>query len=134
MMAVVVSVTASCAKDVSFQKSPVTPAATAEAELGRDENGNVTVAITVEHLADPADLDAEGDVYVAWAETKDGKVANLGQLTVGDDLEGTLETITPFEKFKILITAETTTTVQTPSDDVILQTDYFAAENGSQGE
>ena len=36
-----------CAKDVAFKKSTVAPAATARAQLDRDQNGNVTVSLEV---------------------------------------------------------------------------------------
>lgn len=114
---------AGCGKQkVPLPVSGTLPAATGQAKVSNDENGNTMVNVKVRHFAPPQRLQPPKSVYVVWVETPERQTFNLGQLRIKDNLEGELTGITPFKVFQILITAENFPTVTTPSGDVILRT------------
>ncbi|TAK52373.1 MAG: hypothetical protein EPO24_15275 [Bacteroidetes bacterium] len=111
-----------CGSPTILTNSPMVPGAQGEVTLNKDSNNNTTISLSVKHLAPPTKLNPSRSVYIVWVESPEGKVANLGQLQVDDDLEGDFEGTTPFEYFRILITAEDTPTVTQPSLDLVLST------------
>jgi hypothetical protein len=116
---------AGCGSAVHLTNSPFVPGATGEVKLGTDDNNNTTVEIKVQHLAKPEQLTPKKSVYVVWIEGYEQKPVNAGQLVVDDDLEGTFTTQTPYQYFKMFITAEEIPTVSEPGMYVVLTTDLL---------
>ena len=94
-------------KPYSFERSSITPAAVGEVAATAGPNGNTQLAITVRHLAPPANVTPGATVYVVWATELGAEPAprNLGALRVDNNLNGRLETLTPLRSFDITITA-----------------------------
>lgn len=116
-----------CAKEVRLPFSTELPAAMGEARISRDDNGNTVVNLKVEHFAPPQRLQPPRQVYVVWLESPDHEMHNLGQLRVNDDLKGELESKTPYEVFRIIITAEDYATAAQPGPQVVMRTKVINA-------
>ena len=114
-----------CAGTVPFLDAPAQPAALAEAKVSADDNGNAQVKLWVEHLAFPAKLTPPKQTYVLWAETTFGRTLLLGKLKVDKDLEARWQGSVPFERFRLIISAEDVTTPERPSSPFVMTTDYL---------
>lgn len=125
MGAVTIAGATSCA---SVSRAPLQshggiPAAQGEVEVraSKSQNKNTRVEVRVEHLAEPGAVSPGANTYVVWARPEGGwEVQNLGALRVGDDLSGTLTTVTPFRRFELFITAERSAQVMRPSGAELL--------------
>src|SRR5688572_19057738 len=71
------------------------PAAEGTVRSSEGDNGNTNVAVRVNHLAPASKVASDATVYVVWIQARNGTVQNVGALRLDDDLEGTLETMTP---------------------------------------
>lgn len=120
--------TGGCATKIVFPGSPTVPAAQAKAKINRDDNGNAKIELKVRHLARPSSLYPPRSVYIVWLQTPENKSINFGQLTVDDDLEGTITGISPYARFRIVITAEDGPEVLSPGPQIVLSTDVFDAK------
>jgi hypothetical protein len=110
------------AKTYTFQATSITPGATGTVDVKADKSGgNTNVAITVDHLARPTLLTPAANEYVVWIEPEDGVPQNQGVLRVGDNEKGALRMTTTSSKFKVMVTAETETHPQAPSNRVVLR-------------
>jgi hypothetical protein len=115
----------SCAQKVAFQRSQVVPAAEAEVRVKKDRNNNYELRIQVQNLAHPENLSPARDTYVVWLQSTDLEVYNLGELQVGNNLRGTLTTVTPHQPARIFITAEDRAIENEPGDLVVLVAEDF---------
>jgi hypothetical protein len=70
--------------------------------VSKDDNGNSVVAIEVNHLAPPQNLNPRKEFYVVWAQVPQGRTVNLGQMTVGENRVGEFRGVTPLHQFRIL--------------------------------
>ena len=118
---------AACAHKVVFPTSPTVPAADARAKVELDDNGNAQISLTVNHLATPDRLFPPRSVYVVWIQPPDEDGSNLGQLRLDENLKGRIVGITPFTRFRVVITAEDEATVRFPGSQVVLATDTIEA-------
>jgi len=107
-------------KTVRLPVSAEIPAAMGDIKIAKDDNGNTLVHLEVEHFAPPQRLQPPRAVYVVWIETSNGTMYNIGQLTIDKNLDGEIKTVTPYEVFRIVITAEDYSTVTSPSQQVVL--------------
>lgn len=117
-----------CAEKAAIPTSFVVPAAMGHIKLSKDENDNTKVQLRVEHLAPPQNLQPPKAVYVVWVKTPDNQHYIVGQLKVDKNLEGKLNAITPFETFRIVISAEDFPTVTEPGEQVVLTTEVLEAK------
>lgn len=91
-------------------------------ELSRDGQGNTQVALSVNYLPEPNELDRSLTTFVVWSIADDGhRVRNLGQLQIDSRRHGSVDLVTPLTSFKLVVTAETSGTAEKPSDYVILR-------------
>lgn len=119
-----------CSQKVGFQPSTVAPAARGDVKVDKDKNGNYAVQLDVQMLAEPTRLAQPKAVYLVWMETEQNGTQNLGQLKTDDGLfsktlKASLKTTSPYKPRRIFITAEDNTTVQVPSNYVVLSTNSF---------
>ncbi len=114
-----------CGSAIHLTNAPSVPGATGEVKLGKDDNNNTTIEILVQHLAKPEQLTPKKSIYVVWIEAYEQKPVNAGQLMVDDDLEGKFTAQTPYQYFRIFITAENVPTVSEPGVEVVLSTDLL---------
>ncbi len=111
-----------------MQKTPLTatsqvPAAEGKVETKRTENQNTEVKLEVEHMAPPNKIASDATVYVVWAQPLDpgAQPQNMGSFVIDDDRKGKLRTVTPQEKFELLVTPEATGTVARPTNEPVLK-------------
>ncbi len=100
----------------TLNTSPKVPAATGQVDVSTNKDGNHTVDVKVERLAQPARVFEGANTYVVWLIAPNSPPTNVGVLPLGDDLKGSLETKTPFRNFQVEVTAEPTPAATRPSD------------------
>jgi hypothetical protein len=98
------------------------PAASGSLKISTGDNGNSRLTIQVRNLAEPSKLTPDASAYVVWVAPVDGGAAqNVGSLQVyGDDLSGSLSTVTPLHDFRVSITAEALAQASAPSGAEVL--------------
>ena len=64
-------------------------------------------------------------VYVVWVETADGKVFNAGRLKLNDDLEGEIRVMTPYPRFRLVVTAEDDALASSPGSQRVIETNQM---------
>lgn len=133
------------AASVPLEAGSQNPASQGEVKTKLTSDNNTEVTVTVKHLAPPAKLAQGATTYVVWArptgvpiaredkaatyperhavsgQTEKG-VYNLGGLKISKDLDGQLETVTPFHSFELFITPEPSSAVTTPNGERALWT------------
>ncbi len=114
-----------CAKNTSIDVSSTVPAAEAELKASKDSNGNTIVDLKVKHLAPPQNLQPAMSMYVAWVETPDGKIFNAGRLNLNDNLEGEVRVVTPYPRFRVIVSAENDPLASAPSYHRIFETEQI---------
>lgn len=95
-----------CARTQSMQSSAALPASQGTVKATNGDNGNTNVLVKVKHLAPPERVAPGAKVYVVWIQPANDRPQSVGALTVDDDLEGTLETVTPHRRFTLTVTPE----------------------------
>lgn len=120
----------SCAKKIPFLNSSVVPAAKGFTTVKIDSNKNFVVKINVSDLAEVERLQTAKLTYVAWMETDQGNMENLGQLKSLTSFfskrhKASLETVTPYKPTKVFITSESDINVQYPGTQIVLTTNPF---------
>jgi hypothetical protein len=122
--------TSSCARKISFQNSPVVPAAQGSVKLKKDNNNNYGIQIFLANLAESNRLEPPKGHYVVWMESDNNYIKNIGQINTSTSfmskrMTSSFETVTAVKPTKIYITAEDDPGVQYPSSQVVLSTDQF---------
>jgi len=119
-----------CATKFPFLPSSSSPAAAGDVHAKLDANGNSWVELELQHLALPATLTPPRATYVVWAESQFGRQVLLGQIKVADDRSASWEGTVPFEKFRMILTAEDIAWPERPREPYVVQTDYVEAASG----
>jgi hypothetical protein len=119
----------SCATQVNFPVSKITPGADVKAKVKQDANDNYVIELTAENLTSPDRLDPPKQMYVVWIETAKG-TKNLGKMNMSRSLfsstrKGSLNTTTAFKPNRIIITAENTSTNNEPGTFVVVSSEDF---------
>lgn len=109
------------AREIRLTTNPVAAAAQGSVDVGHDRNGNTRFKIEVRHLANPAALSPARQGYVVWIQPAGKQPENKGTLRVNEDLEGSFETTTPYQKFDLFVTAENDLRAEQPSGPEILR-------------
>lgn len=94
------------AKKIPLTAAALVPSATGELDVGKDKNGNTKIELKVKHLAQPGRLTPPKAGYVVWIQGSGAEATNEGQLTVNNDLNANLTTVTPLRNFAVFVTAE----------------------------
>ena len=119
-----------CATNIPFKPSSASPAAAGNVHAKIDDNGNAWVELELEHLALPGTLTPPRSTYVVWAESQFGRQVLLGRIKVEDDRSASWEGTVPFEKFRMILTAEDIAWPERPREPYVVQTDYVEAAKG----
>jgi hypothetical protein len=98
------------------------PAAQGKVVVTPQKDGNTDLKVEVAHLAAPGEVYDGTKSYVVWLKPAGGPAQNVGVLNLGKGLDGKLETKTPFKTFDVLVTAEDSGKVTTPSGNRIFNT------------
>lgn len=117
----------SCAKKLTFQSSPVVPAATGKVKIKKTKNDNYTIDIDIKNLAPAKRLSPAREVYVVWMESGDRLAEKLGMIKtssgfLSDALKGSMSATSTVKPTRIFITAEDNGTVTYPGQQVVLET------------
>jgi hypothetical protein len=106
-----------------MQGSQLDPSAQGEVRYKNSGHGqNTKISVEVNHLAEPQRVDPAATVYIVWVEPKAQNAVpqNVGVLKLDSDLHGKLETVSPYETFRVFVTPEKTPTVQEPTGQKML--------------
>jgi hypothetical protein len=107
---------------IPLETTPRTPAAIGTINVEHGPNNNTVGKLHVEHLAPPAALRGDLNVYVAWVRPVGaGAWQNVGQLMVGESREGTLRLKVAQQQFELLVSAEGSGDATKPSEFVVMQ-------------
>lgn len=77
--------------------------------------------LEVQHLAKPNTLTPAQTEYVVWIQARGKDAENKGQLRVNGNLDGKLETTTPYEEFDIFVTGEENPSATAPAGPEVLR-------------
>ncbi len=104
------------------------PAAVAQVSYKRDQNRNTDVTLRIEHLSPPERMNPSLNTYVVWvAPVQGGTFERQGALMVDQNRTGSISFLTPLERFKLLITAETSPLVAQPRGEPVMQGTFDAS-------
>jgi hypothetical protein len=107
---------------LALTASQRTPAATGTVKTSLDQQGNTMLNVKVDYLPKPSDLAPNLSTFVVWSIADDGgRVRNMGQLKIDNDRQGSVSLVSPLPKFRLVITAEESGTVEKPSEYTILE-------------
>ncbi len=95
------------------------PASQGTVRVTAADNGNTNVSIRVKHLAPPSKMAPDSTVYVVWFRPAGGDNQNVGALVLDNDLEGSLDTLTPQKRFLISITPEPNGQAASPTNEPV---------------
>jgi hypothetical protein len=117
----------SCARKMTFNNSPIVPAATGSVKIKSDNNNNYSIDVSVTNLAPADKLTPPRKYYVVWMTSEDAGTKNIGQIEssgslLSRTLKGSLKTVTSFKPQNIFITAEDNADVQYPGSTIVLNT------------
>lgn len=101
----------------TLNMSPRVPAATGQVSVKPDKDGNQTLKVDVERLAAPTRVFDGANAYVVWLIAPGSAPQNLGVLPLDNDLNGHLQTKTPFRTFDLVVTAEPSPTATRPNEN-----------------
>ncbi len=113
----------SSGKTYHLTPGKMVPAATGTVNVQKDKNnGNMKLDIKVKDLALPASLTPPQNDYIVWIEPygKENQPIKIGAIGVDSKLQGELKTETPSKNFNVIVTAERSEAVTTPSNAVVL--------------
>ncbi|MBX3258219.1 MAG: hypothetical protein KIS78_20660 [Labilithrix sp.] len=111
------------AQTTALTTTPKNPAAKGEVETRRTANQNTEVNLEVEYMAPPEKIANDATVYVVWAKplTEDLPPQNVGSFVVGKDRKASLKTLTPYERFDLIVTPEPTGAVASPTNEPVMK-------------
>lgn len=112
-----------CGGGKSYALRPVTRSSGAEGELKvkKGDNENRVVSVELKHLPPPSNINGTYRTYVLWLRPAGQQQwANMGALRIDDDRKAKLETVTPYESFDVMVTAEAEATGQEPKGETVL--------------
>lgn len=112
---------ASWATKYHLTASSLIPGATGDVDAHVDKNGNTSVELKVEHMAEPGQLSPPVTAYVVWFQQSNSTPDKEGELKVGSDRKGEFKTSTPFRNFEIRITAENDPMTKNMSGPVVMR-------------
>jgi hypothetical protein len=108
-------------KKFPMTAASIVPGARAEVEIGTDKNGNTSLKMRVQHLANLENLTPRAAAYVIWLQERGGSSENMGQLKVDKNLKAGFDTVTTLKNFDMFVTAEQDVRVKSPSGPEVLK-------------
>ena len=109
-------------KQFPMTASAAVPAARGKIDIGRNSNGNTTVKMQTEHLAEPGKLSPPGTDYVVWFQERGSEALTQGRLKIDKNLRGRFETSTPLKNFDVFVTAESDANAKQPTGSEVFRT------------
>lgn len=126
-LVIMLTLTSSCSKKISFLSSSVVPAASGSVKIKKDKNSNYVINIQLLNLAGSNKLEPARNTYIVWMETQDNITKNIGQIKstsslLSKALKASFETVSSSKPSKIFITAEDDANIQYPGTQLVLTT------------
>ena len=112
-----------CGSPQEMRSASGVPASQGTVSATAGDNGNTNLSIRVKHLAPPEQISSEATVYVVWIQPRDFPRQNVGALTLSDNLEGSLDTVTPHRRFMVSVTPESIGTAGRPTNAPVFTAD-----------
>ena len=117
----------SCARKLTFDVSPVVPAAEGTVKIKKSKNGNYLVNVKIKNLAEPKRLSPPREVYVVWMQSDRNAPKNLGMIKTSSGLlsstmKGEMDATAITKPTGIFITAEDDGNTRYPGSQVVLRT------------
>jgi hypothetical protein len=109
-------------KEQTMHASSSSPAAQGTVKTSEADNGNTNLSVRVKHLAPPSKMRSDATVYVVWIQPGEAAIQNVGAMTLNDDLEGRLDTVTPHSSFTVTVTPEPGAQGAQPTHDAVFTT------------
>ncbi len=103
-----------CSSTQEMRSGYGVPASEGTVDATDGGNGNTDLEVRVKHLAQPWLVASDATVYVVWVQAPDATRQNVGALTLNDNLEGSLKTVTPHRQFMLSVTPEASGEVDQP--------------------
>lgn len=107
----------------TMQSAAKVPASQGTIKATVGDNDNTKVSIRVKHLAPPSKIASDATIYVVWLQPRNGAKQNIGALVLNDNLEGSLDTVTPHRRFLITVTPEPGGRVSEPTHEPVFTAD-----------
>ena len=104
------------------------PASEGTVKATKGDNDNTIVEVHVKHLAPPAKVASDATTYVVWIKPMDGALQNVGAMVLDSNLDGGLNTVTPYHRFKLEVTPEPSAAVAQPTHDPVFTADVERTE------
>ncbi len=104
----------------AMSSSDSVPASEGTIRVSEGNNGNAKVMVHVKHLATPSRVVSDATVYVVWIQPPNALKKNVGVLIVDSNLEGRLDTVTPFRRFQVTVTPESSGQAEQPMHEPVL--------------
>lgn len=120
--AVLLGMNLGCKGPQPMESAAGVPASQGTVKASQGKNGNTNLSIKVKHLAPPFKVQPDATVYVVWLQQQDHPKQNIGALTLNSNLEGNLETETPFRRFSITVTPEPGGMLDHPTHEPVFTT------------
>jgi len=114
VVAVLLGMQLGCSSTQEMRSGYGVPASEGTVDATDGDNGNTNLEVRVKHLAQPWLLASDATVYVVWVQPPDASRQNVGALTLNDNLEGVLKTVTPHHQFMLSVTPEASGQVDQP--------------------
>lgn len=105
---------------IIMTRGQIVPSAQGTITIHAGHNGNTDVDTKVKFLAKPSSLTPPENVYVVWFQAEGQPAVNEGALKVDKGLNGELKTETPYKRFTVFITAETSPVEKAPLGPQVL--------------
>jgi hypothetical protein len=117
----------SCSKSIPFLTSSVAPAARGDVKVTRDRNENYNIDIQLYNLSEVERLEGTPTTYIAWMETEQGNIINIGQLKsssglMSRTLKASLKTVSTAMPTRVFVTAEDNANAKYPGNIDIIST------------
>ena len=106
-------------KSIQFEMQAMSPMMTTGQATVATKGGTTEIEASFKGLGEPSSFGPEYLVYVLWAVTPEGKVSNLGPISM-DGLKGEVRATTRYQTFALGVTAEPYFAVTMPSDTLVL--------------
>lgn len=120
-MVPVVGMQVGCATRQAMHSGSGVPASQGTVTATKGDNGNTKLTVRVKHLAPPSRVESDAMAYVVWVQPANGASQNVGTLTLDDQLEGKLDTVTPHNRFLVTVTPEPNMLAAEPTNEPVLR-------------
>lgn len=118
-----------CSSPQKMRSASGVPASEGTVDATVGDNGNTNLAVRVKHLAAPSRMASEATVYVVWVQPPNANMQNVGALTLNDNLEGSLDTVTPQSRFWLSVTPEASGTAERPTHTAVFTAEVDVSQS-----